>query len=168
MKKIILTILLMAFCNFNFFAQSEISQQEYNFYSKFLDKEAVLDRYTLIEEIEGRLKKALGKLPEDLVADFLRKNSQKAKIEDKLRGFMLSDRLDPIWNVYNKDKNEIHFVFQKYQSVSRVGFSKNGKYALMCYSTSTEGLPYGSTFLIWFVREQDSWKEKKSFLVSEY
>ncbi|MGI9036494.1 MAG: hypothetical protein ACR2GD_10710 [Pyrinomonadaceae bacterium] len=168
MRKIIFTILLIAFGSFNLFAQSEITQEEYDFYSKFLSKDAVLNRNTVMEEIEGRVKKALSKLPKDLVADFLKKNEQSSRIENKLKGFEFPDQADPTWNIYNKDKNEIHFVYQKHQYVSRVGFSKGGKYALVYRATSTDGIADGGSFIIWLVREQSSWKEKKSFLVWEY
>ncbi len=100
-------------------------------------------------------------MPKDLVEDFLKKNENSSRIEDKIEGVNFSDELDPTWNKFNKDKNEIHFVYVTNQSVSRVGFTKDGKYALVYYGYAEEATPWGIGKICLFVKKNKEWREKK-------
>lgn len=162
MRIITFTALLILLFGYNSFAQSKITQEEYVVYSRILDKNKILWRETGLHEIYENVERKLNKLPKDLVEDFLGKNEKSYIIENKIEGIRFSDQLDPTWNNFNKEKNEIHFVFVTNQSVSRVGFSKDGKYALVYYGYAEEATPWGVGYIYLLTKNNREWRIKKS------
>lgn len=159
MRKIIFIILLLAFCVSNIWGQSEITQEEYDFYSKFLVEKSVIVRYTELPPYDDfqYVRKKLKGIPKELVNDFFQKNDKSYRIENKLIGFRFSDEPKPNLNT----EKEIVFVWDILETVSRVGFTKDGKQALIRYERYCEAVPCGVEDFIWMINEKGNWKIKK-------
>jgi hypothetical protein len=160
MKKIIFTILLLVFSASSFFGQtSSITNEEYEFYSNLLSQKSVIFRNTYVPEISylQYTRKKISNLPQELINDFNLKNNKSYQIEDKLGAFRFSDHPRP-----DLDKaKEIVFIFDAFETVSRVGFTKDKKQALIYHLHSFEGpgSAYGGFY--WYIRKNDEWKIKK-------
>lgn len=164
MKKIAFTILLVVLGGFNAFGQtSEITAEEYEFYLNILNPKYVLTRETYAPEQSylQYAKKKMRSLPQELVNDFNLKNKKSYRIEDKLGGFRFSDQPKP---VRDTDK-QIVFLFDAFETVSRVGFTKDKKQALIYYLQSCEGTSCAYGGFYWYVYEKENWKIKKHIAI---
>jgi hypothetical protein len=152
---------LIALLSFNLFAQAEITPEEYDFYSKFLRRECVIRRFT--ESIDSiyikAAKKKMPQIPKELVEDFNLKNGKSYRIEDKLKGFKFTDQPKPNFDT----TKEIVFVFDEINSVSRAGFTKDKKQALIFLSRSFEAVASGDAGIYWLVYKNGNWEIKDSF-----
>jgi hypothetical protein len=161
MKRIIFIFLLIILCGFNLFAQAEITREEYDFYAKFLRCRCVIKRFT--ESLHPRYikaaKKKMPQMPPELLEDFNRKNRESYRISEKLKGFRFSDEPKP-----NLDTTkEIVLNFDLIITVSRVGFSRDKKQALVFHSPYSEATTGGTTAIYWLVYKNGNWEIKDSF-----
>jgi hypothetical protein len=149
---------LIALGSGNLFAQAEITQEEYDFYAKFLRCQCVIERFT--ESIHPRYikaaKKKMPQISQELLEDFSLKNKQSYRIEDKLKGFRFTDQPKPNFDA----GKEIVFNFDLIITVSRVGFTRDKKQALVFRSPYSEATTGGTTAIYWLVYKDGDWEIK--------
>lgn len=161
MNKITFTILLIAFFSLNIFSQSDITSQEYDFYANYLNRKFVINRFTMqLDSIHLKsAKKQLKGISTELFNDFVLKNKKDYRIGESLKGYRFTDESKP--NV-DTDK-ELVFIFDAIVNISRVGFSKDGKQALVYYSEHSECCFGCFVAVIWLKLENNKWNTHKFY-----
>jgi len=162
MRKISLAFLSLVFYSSSLFGQvAEITDAEYKFYSHFLTNDFVVQRNTesLSDQDLEFAKRKMKKVPKELFRDFELKNETSYRIENNLKEFRFSDQPKP--TLYTK--NRIVFIFDKMAAVSRIGFTKDGKQALIFRSDLYEATYDGSMGLYWLVEKNGKWKIKQIY-----
>jgi hypothetical protein len=161
MKKIIFTILLITVYYLPAFSQSNITAQEYDFYANYIDRRFIIYRNTLILDsiYLKAAKKQLKGVSNELFNDFVLKNNKSYRIGEGLKGYRFTDEPKP-----NLDTNkELVIIFDAIAAISRVGFTKGGKQALIFYSESAECCSGCFNAVIWLKLENNKWVTHKFY-----
>lgn len=161
MKKIFLTIIPLIFFSINLLGQSQITQEEYDFFQNYLENKYVLVRNTVsfdpltIQDAKKKLRKA----PKELFVEFQNRNLKSFRIENKLNGFRFDDEPKP----NNSSAKEINFIFDELVIVSRVAFTKDKNQALFFCSYFSEIGRGCFPNLYWLIKKNGKWEIKGSY-----
>ena len=161
MNTITSTILLLVVCSLNLLAQSGVTEREYEFYKKFIEADYVLNRF--IQKLDSTYmksaKKKMWKAPKELFIDYELKNDKSYKIGGRLKEFRFTDQ--PKLNFDNG--NQLVFIYERFAAVSRVGFTKNGKEALLYYQTNYDCCSGASAGIYWLKLKNTKWEIVDSY-----
>lgn len=180
MQQIIFTIILLTVAVSSVFSQNKISKEEYEVYAYKVNQ--IILNETSVYDLENdirMLEKLFTKQISGLLDDFIEKNRQHHRLDKKIatkfryrlisqmekeKAFNMED--DP--NDLDKGWRNFYKTFPNsggYRSFSRVGLSKDKKYALLYVDTSCGSL-CGSGVYYLFSKINGKWKEQKSLRVS--
>lgn len=213
MKKIIFTILLIAFCSFNLFAQSIVTKEEYEIYATVFEKHFENSRsvgfvfsIAILQDTTGvDLKKSLNDKRvsdyfysmflsaqlkrmdlEDLVENFEETNKDSVKLEKQIPteyeySLVTKGEIEALIEENRKENAEYYkkcspcmpspYTWQPfhgkyrnllgYYSLSRVGFSKDKKFALFYISGEELGQRAWGFYVL--NKVNDKWEIYKGF-----